>query len=76
MFLFSFCFINSPKVAEEKIRYAAYNCVAIDTDVSPWEEWTAVIKIEKNDALTLSLLLIIEKFLVDSWWKSSGLPLL
>lgn len=28
----------SAKVAEEKIRYAAYNCLAIDTDVSPWEE--------------------------------------
>lgn len=29
---------TSAKVAEEKIRYAAYNCLAIDTDVSPWEE--------------------------------------
>lgn len=29
---------TSAKVAEEKIRYAAYNCMAIDTDVSPWEE--------------------------------------
>lgn len=29
---------SSAKVAEEKIRYAAYNCLAIDTDVSPWEE--------------------------------------
>ncbi|XP_068728218.1 E3 ubiquitin-protein ligase HECTD3-like [Montipora capricornis] len=29
---------SSARVAEEKIRYAAYNCVAIDTDVSPWEE--------------------------------------
>ncbi|KAK1164096.1 E3 ubiquitin-protein ligase HECTD3-like [Acipenser oxyrinchus oxyrinchus] len=28
----------SAKVCEEKLRYAAYNCVAIDTDVSPWEE--------------------------------------
>ncbi|KAG7283406.1 hypothetical protein CRUP_031459 [Coryphaenoides rupestris] len=26
------------KVCEEKLRYAAYNCVAIDTDMSPWEE--------------------------------------
>ncbi|NXD14182.1 HECD3 ligase, partial [Nothocercus nigrocapillus] len=25
------------KVCEEKLRYAAYNCVAIDTDMSPWE---------------------------------------
>lgn len=25
-------------IAEEKLRYAAYNCVAIDTDMSPWEE--------------------------------------
>lgn len=32
------CFTFSAKVAEEKIRYAAYNCLAIDTDVSPWEE--------------------------------------
>ena len=31
-------FTCSAKVAEEKIRYAAYNCLAIDTDVSPWEE--------------------------------------
>lgn len=29
---------SSARVAEEKIRYAAYNCLAIDTDVSPWEE--------------------------------------
>ncbi|XP_048588290.1 E3 ubiquitin-protein ligase HECTD3-like isoform X2 [Nematostella vectensis] len=29
---------SSAKVAEEKIRYASYNCIAIDTDVSPWEE--------------------------------------
>nr|XP_046264244.1 E3 ubiquitin-protein ligase HECTD3-like isoform X2 [Scatophagus argus] len=27
----------SAKVCEEKLRYAAYNCVAIDTDMSPWE---------------------------------------
>ncbi|NWR79369.1 HECD3 ligase, partial [Centropus unirufus] len=35
-------FLPSPatpraKVCEEKLRYAAYNCVAIDTDMSPWE---------------------------------------
>lgn len=29
---------GSAKVCEEKLRYAAYNCVAIDTDMSPWEE--------------------------------------
>ncbi|XP_053503338.1 E3 ubiquitin-protein ligase HECTD3 isoform X2 [Ictalurus furcatus] len=29
---------TSAKVCEEKLRYAAYNCVAIDTDMSPWEE--------------------------------------
>ncbi|XP_052472632.1 E3 ubiquitin-protein ligase HECTD3 isoform X2 [Carassius gibelio] len=29
---------QSAKVCEEKLRYAAYNCVAIDTDMSPWEE--------------------------------------
>ncbi|KAM9322367.1 E3 ubiquitin-protein ligase HECTD3-like [Pholidichthys leucotaenia] len=28
----------SAKVYEEKLRYAVYNCVAIDTDMSPWEE--------------------------------------
>ncbi|XP_043820262.1 E3 ubiquitin-protein ligase HECTD3 [Dromiciops gliroides] len=28
----------SAKVYEEKLRYAAYNCVAIDTDMGPWEE--------------------------------------
>ncbi|XP_077190058.1 E3 ubiquitin-protein ligase HECTD3 [Paroedura picta] len=28
----------SAKVCEEKLRYAAYNCVAIDTDMCPWEE--------------------------------------
>ena len=38
-FLFLFLIITfSARVAEEKIRYAAYNCLAIDTDVSPWEE--------------------------------------
>ncbi|CAH1774452.1 unnamed protein product [Owenia fusiformis] len=26
------------KVAEAKLRYAAYNCVAIDTDMNPWDE--------------------------------------
>lgn len=30
--------IPRAKVCEEKLRYAAYNCVAIDTDMSPWEE--------------------------------------
>ena len=29
---------SSAAMAEEKIRYAAYNCVAIDTDMSPWED--------------------------------------
>lgn len=33
------CVFRSAKVCEEKLRYAAYNCVAIDTDMSPWEEW-------------------------------------
>ncbi|KAE8609931.1 hypothetical protein XENTR_v10011949 [Xenopus tropicalis] len=28
----------SAKICEEKLRYAAYNCVAIDTDMNPWEE--------------------------------------
>ncbi|KAM9469270.1 E3 ubiquitin-protein ligase HECTD3-like isoform 2-T2 [Clarias gariepinus] len=28
----------SAKVCEEKLRYAAYNCVAIDTDMNTWEE--------------------------------------
>uniref|UniRef100_A0A8C5QNN2 E3 ubiquitin-protein ligase HECTD3 n=1 Tax=Leptobrachium leishanense TaxID=445787 RepID=A0A8C5QNN2_9ANUR len=28
----------SAKVCEEKLRYAAYNCVSIDTDLRPWEE--------------------------------------
>lgn len=35
-------FVCSAKVCEEKLRYAAYNCVAIDTDMSPWEEWSAI----------------------------------
>eukprot|EP00794_Sanderia_malayensis_P008206 gene8206-9086_t len=29
---------SNAQVAEEKLRYAAYNCVAIDADMSPWEE--------------------------------------
>jgi len=29
------CVICSAKVMEEKLRYAAYNCIAIDTDTSP-----------------------------------------
>ncbi|CAI9732140.1 E3 ubiquitin-protein ligase HECTD3-like isoform X2 [Octopus vulgaris] len=29
---------SSAKIAEEKLQYAAYNCIAIDTDVSPWED--------------------------------------
>ena len=37
-FFVSFENTFSARVAEEKIRYAAYNCLAIDTDVSPWEE--------------------------------------
>lgn len=29
---------SSAKVCEEKLRYAVYNCPAIDTDMNPWEE--------------------------------------
>lgn len=29
---------SSAKLAEEKLQYAAYNCIAIDTDVSPWDD--------------------------------------
>lgn len=34
------CYLTplSVKIAEEKLRYAAYNCVAIDADMSPWDE--------------------------------------
>ena len=28
---------TSFEVASEKLRYAAYNCIAIDTDLSPWD---------------------------------------
>lgn len=31
-------YYSSAKVAEEKLRYAAYNCIAIDTDMNPWED--------------------------------------
>lgn len=31
--------LSSAKLAEEKLQYAAYNCIAIDTDVSPWDDW-------------------------------------
>lgn len=41
-FFVSFENTFSARVAEEKIRYAAYNCLAIDTDVSPWEEWASI----------------------------------
>jgi E3 ubiquitin-protein ligase HECTD3 len=27
---------TSAKVMEEKLRYAAYNCIAIDTDIGPY----------------------------------------
>ena len=30
--------VLSVKMAEEKLRYAAYNCIAIDTDMNPWGE--------------------------------------
>ncbi|NXY26034.1 HECD3 ligase, partial [Atrichornis clamosus] len=36
-FFFFLPAIPRAKVCEEKLRYAAYNCVAIDTDMSPWE---------------------------------------
>lgn len=29
---------SSAKITEDKLRYAVYNCVAIDTDMSPWDE--------------------------------------
>lgn len=29
---------SSAKMAEDKIRYAIYNCIAIDTDTNAWEE--------------------------------------
>lgn len=46
---FSFVFLSgSAKVCEEKLRYAAYNCVAIDTDMSPWEEWSLCCFIEQT----------------------------
>nr|KAG5697406.1 hypothetical protein BaRGS_008832 [Batillaria attramentaria] len=31
-------YYSSAKMAEEKLRYAAYNCIAIDTDMNPWED--------------------------------------
>ena len=34
----SYYLLFSAKICEEKIRYAAYNCIAIDTDMSPWDE--------------------------------------
>lgn len=46
--LFSVVFFGSAKVCEEKLRYAAYNCVAIDTDMSPWEEWSLCRFIEQT----------------------------
>lgn len=36
--LMNFWLTFSVKVAEEKLRYAAYNCIAIDTDMNPWGE--------------------------------------
>lgn len=38
LILFVLCTTCSAEICEEKLRYAAYNCVAIDTDMSPWEE--------------------------------------
>ena len=38
-YLFIYFFlIHSSALAEEKLRYAAYNCIAIDADMSPWED--------------------------------------
>ena len=38
-FFLSYYFpVFSAEIAEEKLRYAAYNCIAIDADMSPWEE--------------------------------------
>ncbi|NWT16056.1 HECD3 ligase, partial [Vireo altiloquus] len=37
LFFFFLPAVPRAKVCEEKLRYAAYNCVAIDTDMSPWE---------------------------------------
>lgn len=31
-------YYSSAKKAEEKLRYAAYNCIAIDMDMNPWED--------------------------------------
>ncbi|XP_046562104.1 E3 ubiquitin-protein ligase HECTD3-like [Haliotis rubra] len=31
-------YYSNAKLAEEKLRYAAYNCIAIDTDMNPWED--------------------------------------
>lgn len=43
----------SAKVCEEKLRYAAYNCVAIDTDMSPWEEWSRLWNEQKSKITNL-----------------------
>ncbi|XP_025109253.1 E3 ubiquitin-protein ligase HECTD3-like isoform X2 [Pomacea canaliculata] len=31
-------YYSSAKMAEEKLRYAIYNCIAIDNDMNPWED--------------------------------------
>jgi hypothetical protein len=36
-FIVTFRLLCSAKACEEKLRYAAYNCIAIDTDMNPWE---------------------------------------
>lgn len=33
-----FCYYFSATHAEEKLRYAVYNCITIDADMGPWEE--------------------------------------
>lgn len=30
--------VFSAKIAEEKLRYATYNCMDIDTDMNLWED--------------------------------------
>lgn len=37
---------TSGKVAEEKLRYATYNCMDIDTDMNLWEDWHKLLTLD------------------------------
>ena len=62
---------TSAKIAEEKIRYATYNCMDIDTDMNLWEDWDQLNHHSNiGDSSTISLTICdIHLNIFDGKWR-------